>query len=66
MQATRNTRNSLAARLAFGMPTCVGVSACGASSHIAFAAGANLWSMATGAAGMQCNGGPVSVPGDDV
>lgn len=66
MQTICNTRNSLAARLASGMPTCVGVSAYGASNHIAFAAGANLWSMAAGPAGMQCNGGPVSVPGDDV
>ena len=66
MQTICNTRNSLAARRASGMPTCVGVSAYGASNHIAFAAGANLWSMAAGPAGMQCNGGPVSVPGDDV
>ncbi|MEP7328723.1 MAG: hypothetical protein ABI777_05885 [Betaproteobacteria bacterium] len=66
MQAARYTRTSLAARLASGMPTCVGVSAYGASNPIAFAAGANLWSKATGPSGMQCNGGPVSVPGDDV
>jgi hypothetical protein len=62
----RNTRNSLEARLASGMPAGAGGSVTVGSVRTGFAYGANLWSAPTGLSGMQCSGGRTSGPGDDV
>lgn len=62
----RNTRNSLEAQLASGMPAGAGASVSVGPLHTGFANGANLWSAPLGLAGMQCSGGRISGPGDDV
>ena len=62
----RNTRNSLEAQFASGMPAGAGGSVSFGSVRTGFAYGANLWSAPLGLAGMQCSGGRISGPGDDV
>ena len=66
MQTIRNTRNSLEARLASGMPAGAGGSVKSGSVRTGFAYGANLWAVPTSNSGMQCSGGRTSGPGDDV
>ncbi len=62
----RNTRNSLEAPRASGMPAGAGGSVTFGSVRTGFAYGAILGSAPTGLAGMQCSGGRISAPGDDV
>jgi hypothetical protein len=62
----RNTRNSLEARLASGMPAYAGGSVSFGSVGTGSAYGANLCSTPTDLSGMQCSGGRTSGPGDDV
>lgn len=64
MQTIRNTRNCLEAQLASGTPAVVGVSALSGSTG--FTPGVSLGPKAMGLSGMQCSGGRISVPGDDV
>ena len=62
----RNTRNSLEAQLASGMPAGAGDSVSLGSVRTGFACGANLCLSAPGNSGMQCSGGRTSGPGDDI
>ncbi len=66
MQTIRNTRNSLEAQLASWMPVGAGVTVMSGSAGTGFARGANLCPAVTGISGMQCSGGRISGPGDDV
>mgnify|MGYP006321469275 CR=1 FL=1 len=66
MQTIRSTRNCLETQLASGTPAVVGVSTLFGSGFTGLAPGANLWPKAMGLSGMQCSGGRISVPGDDV
>lgn len=62
----RNTCNSLEAQRASGMPAGAGGSVPVDPGHSGFADGANLWTAPMGLVGMQCSGGRISGPGDDV
>ena len=62
----RNTCNSLEAQRASGMPAGAGGSVSVGPVRSGFAYGANLWSLPMGLVGMQCSGGRISGPGDDV
>lgn len=66
MQTIRNTRNSLEARFASGMPVGAGVTVTSCVVCTGFAHGANLGLTALGLSGMQCSGGRTSGSGDDV
>ena len=66
MQTIRNTRNSLEARLASWMPAGAGVTVTFGTDCTGFAHGANLCPAVTAPSRMQCSGGRISGPGDDV
>ncbi len=66
MQTIRNTRNCLEAQLASGTPAVVGVSALSGSGSTGFTPGVSLGPKAMGLSGMQCSGGRICLPGDDI